>query len=148
MLPFISPLFWNQDVGTPWLRQRTALERGLLIGRALAPSDKASRASRVTSTGIKTGKGRLNCRLWSRDHGPGWLLEAVVLVLLPVSSGYGLVHAGALGEDGVQYPLPAEVTSQRANVLTTAVALLTAASYNVKVVEYIIIDWSCVVDCV
>lgn len=32
------------------------------------------------------------------------MLEAVILVLLPVSSGDSLVHAGALGEDGVQLP--------------------------------------------
>lgn len=44
------------------------------------------------------------------NHGPGWLLEAVILVLLPISSGDGAVHAGAMGEDGVQYLLTCEIT--------------------------------------
>lgn len=42
--------------------------------------------------------------LESLNHGAGGLLEAVVVVLLPISSGDGPLHVGALGEDSVQYP--------------------------------------------
>lgn len=40
-------------------------------------------------------------------HGAGSLREAAELVLLPVPAGDGPLHAGALGEDPVQYPTEA-----------------------------------------
>lgn len=38
------------------------------------------------------------------NNGSGGLLEAAVLVLLPVPAGDGALHAGALGENRLQYP--------------------------------------------
>lgn len=38
-------------------------------------------------------------------HGAGAGLETNVLVLLPVPSGHGTLHAGTLGADRVQYPV-------------------------------------------
>lgn len=40
-----------------------------------------------------------------RGNGVQLGLEANVVALLPVSAGDGSLHAGALGADGVQYPL-------------------------------------------
>ena len=51
------------------------------------------------------------------NHGSGGLLEAAVVVLLPISAGDGAVHAGAVGADRVQYPSGWKHLSGRANML-------------------------------
>lgn len=106
----------------PALRQIRILKRGVVIGWKWAPYVYTSYVTlpRITQTEKKnTVKKETKLACVKLKHGSGWLLEAVIVVLLPISSGDGAVHAGALGADGVQYPLMCQVTSGgwRANML-------------------------------
>ena len=95
----------------PALRQIRIFERGAVIGWKWAPYVYTSYVTIQTEKKKKTVKKETKLGSVKLKHGPGWLLEAVILVLLPISSGDGAVHAGALGADGVQYPLMCQVTS-------------------------------------
>lgn len=66
------------------------------------------RARRPGTLGGERAAGRPDAAASREAHGghvAGAGLETNVLVLLPVSAGHGALHAGALGEDGVQYPV-------------------------------------------